>query len=102
MSKKQAKTTFFFRIEIFLRRITNDLVSDILLQFKRRLANIIKLQFKPSTGFSCCNKNHWLSQRKEVDDNCLYPTLPFVIKVLGVVIFCPLQNPIKNIICSPE
>jgi hypothetical protein len=102
MSKKQAKTTFFFRIEIFLRRIKNDLVSDILLQFKWRLTSIIKLQFKSSTCVSCCNKNHWLSQRKEADNNCLYPTLPFVIQLLGAVIFCPLQNPIKNIICSPE
>ena len=102
MSRAQIKIIFFYRIELFLGRIKNDLISDVLSLFKRRLTNIIKLQYKPSSGVSICNKNHLLSKRKEVDNDCICPTLPFIIQLLGVIVSYPLQNPIKNIICYPE
>ncbi|MDN3551019.1 hypothetical protein [Mucilaginibacter aquaedulcis] len=104
MSKNQTKTTSFFRIEIFPRRVKNGYVSDILLPFQRRLINLLKLQFNPSPGIFHFNKKHLLSQGKRVDNELigLSPTLPFVTPFLGTVIFYPLQNPIKNIICSPE
>ena len=104
MSKKQAKTTSFFRIVIFPGRVKNDFVSDKLLPSNRRLIAIFKLQFNSSLAIFCHNRRHLPSQRKKVDNeaNGLSPTLLFVKQLLGMVIFYPLQNPIKNIICSPE